>query len=159
MTVNWADVLIGVGAVGLVSGLGGQYFFVIPAISYVTQSDGSKMSPQPTSWGMPGGPAFTLDYSENQGKEMPGLPTSFGQALADGISFEFNLPLTVFGMDQWPGWGYGSAGANTATARPFTYKPSGWSVPYNVPGPLGSCPGYLFLALILLGVAMKKRWL
>lgn len=161
MTVNWADVLLATGAVGLVSGLGGKYFFVFPMISYTTldAAQGNGKAPDTATWGMPIGPAFTLDY--NTSNNIPGGPVSLGQTLAVSLSFEFNLPLSTFGLDQWLGWGYGSHGANTGApgTTPWTYKPSGWNTPIFVAGPLGQYAGYLFLAALLGGVALRKGWI
>lgn len=157
MTVNWADVLLATGAVGLVSGLGGKYFFVVPVISHTTVTPGVTPAPGTDSWGLPEGPAFTLQ--SGTGTTIPGGPTSLGQALAVGLSFEFCLPLSTFGLSEWPGWGYQSAGANTATASPFTYQPSGYTSPLFVAGPLGQYAGYLFLAALLGGVALRKGWI
>lgn len=123
------DALIILGSAGLITGIGGKYFFVIPVAKWTNPSFGP-------SWGGGGTSAWGLF-----------VPTSFKESVEASLSFMFNLDMKVFGLDQQTTW---SGNTYTPGMTPWTYEGANIT-----PGPLGKSSGYIFLLAIIAGLGMK----
>lgn len=134
------DLLMVVGAAGILTGIGGKYFFLIPVANHLTNASDWKWSGTSFwSLGVPGAAANKSD---------PGsYPGSVDEEIAVSLSFMFNLKAGFFGLDQWAAWQPLSSG-QTLWERETT----------NIsPGVLGTSSGYFFLVLFLAGVFLKYK--
>jgi len=167
MKFMWSEVLLAAGGVGLVTGVGGKYYFFVPVISEASTNNGGSTTS--LAWGTPGSPAFTTDG-------MPGIMTPGSGVIHDSLgeptlanelmvalSFMFNLPLSTFGMEDWSGWGYANQnGGNTAQkgVTPWTYNAgAGFRPgPQFTPGPLGANAGYFFALMITAALVLRYKY-
>lgn len=126
------DYLVFAGALGLLTGMGGRYFFIIPVADT-----------PPGQWGSE---AFSL--------EVPGAwttgPNPQGgllsvNGLESAATILFNLDPTVFNLP-----------ANDPQWSPWTPGQTWWSTG-QTPGPLGKMGGYLFAGLLAAGLALKIK--
>jgi len=125
-------VLIGAGVLGFVTGFGGMYYFMFPAISPPSSSFGSSffsMSP-PGVW----------DSPSRSGSSQGNL-LSYG-GLQVGVGYMFNLSVGAVGLDK-----------NESTNYWQYYMPDKtlYDVDQVKPGPLGAAPGYYFAGLVAVG--------
>ena len=129
-------ILLGTGALGLLTGFGGMYFFVFPVITPPSSSFGKSFfffSP-PGVW----------DDDTRSGSSQGNLFTSGG--LQVGLGYMFNLTVAGAGLDK-----------NASTNYYQYYMPTQtlYQVDQASPGPLGASAGYWFVGLMAAGLLLE----
>ena len=128
-------VVLGAGALGLLTGFGGMYYFMFPAIVPPSSSFGSSFF----SFSPPG----VWDSTSRTGSSQGNLLSLGG--IQVGLGYMFGLTVGQTGLDK-----------NQSTNYWQYYMPDStlYEVDQVKPGPLGDSPGYLFVGLIAAGAAL-----
>jgi len=130
---KYAKYALWAGAAGLLTGMGGKYFFVIPVATIATVDPSN-----PTSyWGQ-------AVWTKNSPGSMPSPQTwDFNDFLRSSLSIMLDLPS---------GWLVPNGYWGDPMGRAFTFyeNDTNWT-----PGPLGERGGWIFVLLLAYGLIKK----